>query len=233
MISQDLITVFLMGLAGSVHCVGMCGGIASLLGSQIKSSSKSATRLLGYHLLYNLGRLTSYTVAGMLIAGLGQWIALAGQSVGLPNISRLIIGLLTVFFGVYLLGWTVFLLPLEKAGSFLWQRIEPVARKFLPVQSPAQALVLGLLWGWLPCGMVYVALSWTVVVAEPLQGGLLMAAFGLGTLPAMMGIGMAGSWLMKILAKPSLRAILGSLVALYGLVLMAGFVMGTGSHLHH
>lgn len=233
MISQDLITVFLMGLAGSVHCVGMCGGIASLLGSQIKSSSKSATRLLGYHLLYNLGRLTSYTVAGMLIAGLGQWIALAGQSVGLPNISRLIIGLLTLLFGVYLLGWTVFLLPLERAGSFLWRRIEPVARKFLPVQSPAQALMLGLLWGWLPCGMVYVALSWTVVVAEPLQGGMLMAAFGLGTLPAMMGIGMAGPWLMKILAKPSLRAILGSFVALYGLALMAGFVMGTGSHLHH
>jgi len=233
MLSQDLITVFLMGLVGSVHCVGMCGGIASLLGSQLAPTKNSAIYLFAYHLLYNIGRLSSYIVAGILVAMISHWFALAGQGAGLPNISRLIIGLLTLFFGFYLLGWTVFLLPLEKLGSIVWQRIEPVARKLLPVQSPQQALYLGLLWGWLPCGMVYVALSWAIAAAEPIEGGLLMAAFGLGTLPAMLGIGVAGSYLVKFLARPSLRIVLGLLVLLYGLLLTVNFLMGTGSHFHH
>lgn len=233
MLNQDLLTVFLMGLLGSVHCVGMCGGIAGLLGSQLSPGKASVKHSFVYSLLYNLGRITSYMVAGVLIAGLGLITAHAGHSAGIPNVSRVIIGVLTLFFGLYLMGWTVFLSPLEKAGSLIWRCIEPTASKLLPVQTPAQALVLGLLWGWLPCGMVYVALSWSVTTAEPLRGGLLMAAFGIGTLPAMLAMGVTGTQLRKVLASQPLRTVIGILVMIYGLYLVAGFVMGTGSHSHH
>ncbi len=236
MISPDLITLFLMGLIGSVHCVGMCGGIASLLGGQIKNGNSQPRHILGFSLLYNTGRISSYTLAGILIAVLGQLTTIAGQQAGLPDISRLLIGLLTLFFGFYLMGWTFFLLPLEKMGSFLWRWIEPIARKLLPVRSWPQAFMLGSLWGWLPCGLVYVALSWSAVSADPVQGGLLMAAFGLGTLPAMLGMSLTGNRLGQLLARPGLRMGIGVLVILYGTwmlwVTVAG-KMGTGSHLNH
>ena len=233
MLSQDLITVFLLGLVGSVHCVGMCGGIASLLGGQIQTGKAQPRHILGFSLLYNTGRISSYILAGMVIAFLGQLTAVAGQNAGLPDISRLLIGLLTLFFGFYLLGWTVFLLPLEKVGSLLWRRIEPVARKLLPVRSWPQALMLGSLWGWLPCGLVYVALSWSAVSADPGQGGLLMAAFGLGTLPAMLGMSLMGNRLGQLLAQPGLRMGIGVLVILYGswiLWFLVAAKPGTGSH---
>lgn len=238
MLNQDLLTVFLMGLLGSVHCVGMCGGIASLLGGQVspgdmKNGQATIKQTIIYSLLYNIGRITSYVVAGILIAALGLVTAHAGQTVGIPDISRLVIGVLTIFFGFYLLGWTVFLSPLEKTGHLVWRYIEPFASKFLPVRSPAQALLLGLLWGWLPCGMVYVALSWSVVAAEPIQGGLLMAAFGLGTMPAMFAIGAAGVHIRKMLASQQLRTAIGIFVVFYGLYMAAGFFMGTASHSHH
>ncbi len=236
MLSQDLITVFLMGLVGSVHCVGMCGGIASLLGGQIQTGNTLPRHILGFSLLYNTGRISSYIVAGVLIAVLGQLTANAGQSAGLPDISRLLIGLLTLFFGFYLMGWTFFLLPLEKVGSFLWRRIEPITRKLLPVRSWPQAFLLGSLWGWLPCGLVYVALSWSAVSADPVQGGLLMAAFGLGTLPAMLGMSLTGNRLGQLLAQPNLRMGIGVLVILYGswmLWFVVAGKLGTGSHLEH
>jgi len=225
-----------MGLVGSVHCVGMCGGIASLLGGQIQTGNTQPRHILGFSLLYNTGRISSYTLAGILIAVLGQLTADAGQRAGLPDISRLLIGLLTLFFGFYLIGWTFFLLPLEKVGSFLWRRIEPITRKLLPVRSWPQAFMLGSLWGWLPCGLVYVALSWAAVSADPGQGGLLMAAFGLGTLPAMLGMSLTGNRLGQLLARPSLRTGMGVLVILYGswmLWFMVFQIMRTGSHLGH
>lgn len=233
MSAQDFITVFFMGLAGSVHCVGMCGGIATLLGSQIKTGDKQTVKLFSFHLLYNVGRLFSYIIAGALIAILGGWISIAGESFNLPDISRFLIGLLTLMFAAYLLGWTVFLLPMEKLGRLLWVFIEPIAQKFLPVRTPAQAFILGMLWGWLPCGMVYVALSWSATAAEPLEGGLLMAAFGLGTMPAMMGLGVAGTYFNKMLRNTFIKKSAGILVLAYGLYLIFVTVMGTGSHSHH
>ncbi len=236
MFSQDLITVFLMGLVGSVHCVGMCGGIASLLGGQIQPGNSQPRHILGFRLLYNTGRISSYILAGILIAVLGQLTAVAGQQAGLPDISRLVISSLTLFFGFYLIGWTFFLLPLEKVGSFLWRRIEPIARKLLPVRSWPQAFMLGSLWGWLPCGLVYVALSWAAASTDPVQGGLLMAAFGLGTLPAMLGMSLTGNRLGQLLARPGLRTGIGVLVIFYGswmLWFMVAEKLGTGSHLNH
>jgi len=230
---HDLATVFMMGLVGSVHCVVMCGGIAGLLGGQQVSGDKPSGHLFAFHLMYNTGRISSYVLAGILVALLGKGIAWAGQNAGLPDIRQQVIGVLTLFFGAYLLGWTVFLLPLENAGRYLWLRVEPVARRLLPVRTPAQAYVTGMLWGWLPCGMVYVALSWSAVSSSPMRGGLLMAAFGVGTLPAMLGMGLMGIRIRRMLANPSLRVMIGVLVLLYGFYQLTAVGVGTGSHSHH
>ena len=126
-------------------------------------------------------------------------------------------GLFMILLGLYLGGWWSLLARLERAGGVLWRRIEPLGRGLLPVRSARHALLLGLLWRWLPCGLVYSALVWTVASGGALQGGLLMLAFGLGTLPNLLLMGVAAAQLQRWVRRPATRAVAGGLVILFGL----------------
>jgi sulfite exporter TauE/SafE len=128
--------------------------------------------------------------------------------------------LFLVLMGLYLAGWWNALSRVERFGGLLWRRIEPLGRGLLPVRSVHQGFALGLLWGWLPCGLVYSALVWTVAAGGALQGASLMFAFGLGTLPNLLLMGVAAAQIQRWVRNPAIRAIAGALVILFGLMLL-------------
>jgi uncharacterized protein len=234
------------GLVGSVHCVGMCGTAATALLSRSPaalapahtdglasirvvfdgartSSAKAEPSLsssLRTSLAFNLGRLASYAAAGAILAGVTG--ALASQIVlndAMPlRISIYVIGqLFVIAIGCYVAGFTQFLAPLERAGSVIWRRVAPFTRRWSSPKNAGQAFLLGGLWGWIPCGMVYGALASAMSSGGAVAGAMVMFAFGLGTLPAMLMMGAIGPSLRRTLAGPNLRLVLGMIVAAVGI----------------
>lgn len=182
---SGFLALFLVGLLGGTHCVGMCGGIVGAL-------SMGGAPRLSLHLAYNAGRITSYAVAGGLVGALGgASLALAGQ-LPLRIALYLLANLMLIALGLYLMGLTRALAFSERLGQNLWRRIQPSTRRFLPAHSITQAFPLGLLWGWLPCGLVYSALATALTAGSASKGALLMLAFGLGTLPNLLLAGLRG-----------------------------------------
>ena len=187
--SHDLIAAFAVGFMGSLHCVGMCGGISSALSTAIQPMQGNPMwRQLSYQLLYSLGRISAYAVAGAVIglAGAGLHSQLPGHG---PSYLRMFAGIMMILLGLYISGWWKVLNQLERMGAKVWKRIAPFTRRFIPVDRPHKALALGFLWGWLPCGLVYSALTWSLGSGGAARGALLMLYFGLGTLPAMISVG--------------------------------------------
>lgn len=217
MIEMTYFAAFLVGLFGGVHCVGMCGGIVGALSFGLPEQVRGKfSALLPYLINYNLGRLFSYTVAGALLGGVG---ALASNMVALhqaQSVLQVIAGLFMIAMGLYLGGWWYGMSRLEKLGGKLWRFLEPYGRKLLPVRRPSQALVMGVIWGWLPCGLVYSALIWAVSAGSALKGGLLLLSFGLGTLPNLMAMGIFAGKLTAMLRRPGVMHLAGALVVLIG-----------------
>jgi len=212
-----LLTAFLIGVTGGVHCFGMCGGIvgALTLGLPPAPGHPLWTRL-PYLLAYNVGRIASYIVAGALAGGVGAWAAhlLAVHQAQLA--LQIFAGLFMILLGGYLAGWWLILNRVEQAGGVLWRRIEPLGRRLFPVRTPAQALGIGLVWGWLPCGLVYSVLVWAIAAGGAAQGALLLLSFGLGTLPALLAMGATAATLATFVRRPAVRAVAGGLVILFG-----------------
>ena len=208
---------FLVGLFGGVHCVGMCGGIVGALSFGLPEDLRgSPLRLLPYLLAYNLARILSYTVAGVMLGGIG-WLAanmLALHQAKL--VLQLLAGAFMLALGLYLGGWWFGLARVERLGARGWRWIEPLGRRLLPVKTPAQAFALGLVWGWLPCGLVYSVLIWAVSAGNPFQGGLLLLSFGLGTLPNLLAMGFVAGQLARTLRIAWVRQLAGGLVVLLG-----------------
>lgn len=207
----------LLGVFGSVHCVGMCGGIVGALTVALPADVQQRTRrLLPFVFAYNAGRILSYALAGALVGALGAAVG----SVALHsnfNIGHLLSAAFMIAVGLYIGGWWRGLRHLEALGARLWRRIEPFGRRFLPVQRPMQAFALGIVWGWLPCGLVYSALAFAIATADPWAGAARMLAFGAGTLPMLLVMGTAGRWLNTMLRRPRLRQVAGVLVMAMGL----------------
>lgn len=220
-VEVGLIGAFLVGLLGGVHCIGMCGGIVGALTLGLPEDKRAGWAQMPYQLAYNAGRIASYALAGALVGGLGMLLA------GLLPIylaQRFLQGLAALFMialGLYLAGWWMGLRRVEQAGGAIWRRLEPFGRRLLPVRSPAQALALGLIWGWLPCGLVYSVLIWSVSAGGVLQGAGLMLAFGLGTLPNLLLMGAAAAWLSGYVRRPAVRRAAGALVMGFGVYLLA------------
>lgn len=213
-----LLAAFLVGLLGGVHCVGMCGGIVAAL--SLGSRTPAGVTPWSLLLSYNLGRIASYSVAGALAGGAG-WFAARLLDVHQAQLwLQLLAAAFMIALGLYLAGWWQGLARVERAGAMLWRRIEPLGRRFMPVRSPGQALVLGGLWGWLPCGLVYSVLIWSLSAGGLVQGALLMAAFGLGTLPNLLLMGAMAARLGQWMRKPWVRALAGALVAGFGVLML-------------
>jgi sulfite exporter TauE/SafE len=222
MLEVGFLAAFLVGLFGGVHCVGMCGGIVGALSFGLPEQVRGRLRtLLPYLINYNLGRLLSYTVAGALVGGIG---ALASNLVALHQaqaVLQVVAGLFMVAMGLYLGGWWYGMSRLERLGGRMWRFIEPVGRRLLPVRTPGQAFVMGLVWGWLPCGLVYSVLIWAVAAGSMLDGALLLFSFGLGTLPNLMLMGFFAGKLTALLRRPGVMHLAGAVVVAIGLFYIA------------
>ncbi len=204
----SLLAAFLTGFLGGAHCVGMCGGIVTAMSFQGKEHQPAA-----FHLAYNGGRLGSYVLAGAL-AGLVGSAAFLSDSLlplqkGLYGLAQVVLILL----GLYLAGLNQSVLAIERLGGGLWRRVQPYLGRLLPIRTPGQALAAGAAWGWLPCGLVYSVLVSALASGGPVQGGLLMLAFGLGTLPNLLLMGWAAESLRRFTRNPWLRRLAGLVVA--------------------
>jgi sulfite exporter TauE/SafE len=200
MLTQS-IAAFMLALLGGLHCAGMCGGFIGALQVNRPASVPAARLAAGYH----LGRVTSYTLAGALVGLIGGQLYAADV---LPvQIGLLLLGsAMLLVIGASLLGRSAWLKRLEPGGLWVWKLVGPLARRVYPPRSFAQAGVAGLAWGWIPCGMVYAALPLALVVGGPLQGALVMLAFGLGTLPNLLLVDVA---VTRLSPQPVLRGIGG------------------------
>jgi sulfite exporter TauE/SafE len=210
----SLIGAVTAGLLGGVHCVGMCGGIVGAL-SIASPAAKPAARL-PMLLSYNSGRLISYGVAGGLFGALGQ-LSLPLQQVQLmQSVLAVVAGLMMLLLGLYIGGWSRLLRHVEAVGGYFWRRIEPLGRNLLPVRNPLQGLLLGILWGWLPCGLVYSMLIWALASGSALNGALLLLAFGVGTLPNLLATGLLANRFVSFVQQPRMRTVAGLMLIAFG-----------------
>jgi hypothetical protein len=211
-----LLSALILGLLGGGHCLGMCGGLMGALTLAIPAEQRAQRfQLL---LSYNLGRILSYATAGLLL-GMAGW-ALANSPAAM--LLRVVAALLLIAMGLYLAGWWSGLTRIEALGRGLWRHIQPLTRRFMPVDNLPKALVLGSLWGWLPCGLVYSTLLWAASQGDALDSAALMLAFGIGTLPVLLATGMAAERMTALLRKQGVRMAGGLLVILFGLWTLPG-----------
>ncbi|WP_456413259.1 sulfite exporter TauE/SafE family protein [Thiolapillus sp.] len=209
---------FLMGLFGALHCVGMCGSIMGVLTFSLPMETrKKPVRLIGYLGYYSLGRILSYSLAGAVAGGFGAGLLFQISPQYGHSILLLTATLLMIAVGLYLAGWFPAFARIEKAGAPIWKKLEPLGRKLLPVSSPLQAVLYGMIWGWLPCGLVYSALFIALGQGSMLQGGVFMLLFGLGTLPAIMATGIFADQILRFSRNPQMRMFAGILLILFAL----------------
>lgn len=209
-------SALVLGLLGGGHCLGMCGGLMGALTLAIPPAQRG--RRLRLLVAYNVGRVLSYTVAGLTL-GVAGWAVANSPAV---LVLRTVAALLLIAMGLYLAGWWSGLTRIEAMGRGLWRHIQPVASRLLPVSSLPRALLLGALWGWLPCGLVYSTLLWAASQGNALHSAALMAAFGLGTWPVLLATGLAAERVNRVLRRRSVRVAGGMLVVLFGLWTLPG-----------
>ncbi len=227
------LTALTIGFLGSTHCLGMCGGIVGALNAGLPEPRRRSTlRRALHHVTYNAGRITTYVVAGTLAGLIGAQAQRFSPNDILP-IGGLIAGPCMIALGLYLAGWWRAIAGLERIGHDLWQWIQPIGRRFLPVRNPLHAFGLGLVWGWLPCGLVYSALALAVISASPERGAWLMLGFGLGTLPMLLVIGKASEFLLKLVRSLVMRQCAGGLVILFGIYTIVSAAGDHHDHGHH
>ncbi len=228
-----LLSALAMGLFGSTHCVAMCGGVVGVLSggtvaleTSARASFARRTRLA---LAYNAGRIASYAIAGTVAGAFGALVDRVPFLHGAQLAMRLAAGLLMVGLGLYLAGlWRRFAL-IERLGVPVWKRVEPFARRLLPVRSLPSALALGALWGWMPCGLVYAALAVALGTSSPATGGAAMIAFGLGTLPMLLTMGALATRVVDAMRRPWIRQAAGAAILSFGLLHVAAASAQIGS----
>jgi len=207
----SLLAAFLVGFLGGAHCVGMCGGIVAAMSLQ-----GGVRQPFVFHLGYNLGRILSYTLAGALAGLIGSAAFLSDRLLPVQQGLYVLAQGVLILLGLYLAGLSRAVLVLERAGGALWSRLQPRLGRLLPIRSPAQALLAGGLWGWLPCGLTYSVLVSALASGGALQGAGLMFAFALGTLPNLLAMAWTADRLRAIAADRRIRRIAGLTVALFG-----------------
>jgi len=198
--------MLVLGIVSGVHCVGMCGGfVAAFAGRRVIPIKNGDSHHFSRLALFNAGRITSYSIAGAFAGALGGVLtSLAGAQQALFVVANVLL----IAIGLHLAGASRLLAPLESLGAPLWRRLQPLAAKAMS----GGAFTAGVLWGWLPCGLVYGALAVAAFAGNALQGAAAMAAYGLGTLPWLMGAGLAFGWLHKKVV----RAVAGTTVLAFG-----------------
>ncbi len=223
-----LLAAALAGLLGSTHCVGMCGGVA------LSSSQPGPSPQWRRALAFNGGRIASYILAGALAGGIASRVgAVLPAAAPWGSILRIATGLLMVGIGLQIaIGWTG-LRRLERLGVPVWRCLGPMAARLDPRRSALHSLAFGALWGWIPCGLVYSALLAALISGEASAAAAIMLAFGLGTAPALLSLGLVGDRLRPLMRKAGWRRSSGALVIGLGLWTVAGAWVMAGSHQGH
>jgi uncharacterized protein len=236
-----LLSALLVGLAGGVHCIGMCGGIVGALSAGAGAGEGAPLRL---HLAYSAGRISAYALAGALAGAAGGALGWAGQvSLGwrgntlAQSTFMLVASAMLIVLGLYLSGLAPAVRRIEGLGAGLWRRLQPHTRALLPANTVPRALALGGVWGFLPCGLVYALLATALATGSPLGGALVMIAFGLGTLPSLLAMGIWLARYRRAVRAPAARLAAGLAVCAFGVYGIALFVhaqfTGTDPHAHH
>lgn len=197
--TTSYLVAFIMGLVSSLHCIGMCGSIIGTLTLSLSPEIRHKKSLLfPFVFNYNFGRIVSYSIAGAL-AGIIQSIATMqmGEIHG-HRLLQILSATIMAGSGLYIAGWFPRFAYIEKAGMHFWKKIEPFGRKLIPVKTRTQAYLFGMVWGWLPCGLVYTALALSATAGDVGKSALTMLSFGLGTLPAVMGVGIMTGILTRL-----------------------------------
>lgn len=208
-------SAFVIGLLGSTHCLGMCGGISASLSMALPVGRGFRLRQSLMLLAFNFGRIGSYTLIAASIAVLSTGAASQWTLAGM--VLRTIAGLLLIFMGLSMGQWWQGIRYVEKIGAPVWQKLSPLTRRLMPIHHPAQALALGALWGWLPCGLVYSTLGWAALQPTVPSAALTMFFFGLGTLPSMLATGYAANWVRGLQKHQAVRKASGALLILFGI----------------
>lgn len=206
------LSALLIGLAGGVHCVGMCGGI---VGAFSYATPKNAN-LLPYTFAYNFGRIFSYTIAGYVTGWLGHIFASQVQQ-GIV-ILQFVSGVFLFLLAFYISGWWQGLAKIEKLGSTIWKHIQPFSKRLIPFKNPLYALPYGVIWGWLPCGLVYSVLTWSLASGSGNSGAQIMLGFGLGTLPVMLLMAMGFSKIQQTVQHPKVRFLMSFLLIIFACI---------------
>ncbi|MGY0637759.1 MAG: sulfite exporter TauE/SafE family protein [Paraglaciecola chathamensis] len=202
MTNLNITAAFLIGLAGSVHCFGMCGGVVSAFHFAVPKGAKQWP----YVFTYNLGRIASYALLGALTGYLGSMVERAEIVQSIP-ILHTISALFLIAMACYVGNWWRGLHYLERAGAKLWRYVRPLSKSLLPFKHPLYALPYGIIWGWLPCGLVYSTLTWSLASGSAINGALVMLFFGLGTLPALIVMAAGVESMKTLLTNPKTRQI--------------------------
>lgn len=234
----SLFPMFMVGLLGSVHCAGMCGGIVGAF-SLASAPMRGAPVLVAARrpavglepalraLAYNTGRIGSYVAAGALAGGLAGGLRTMAGAAPLQAAGYWLANLMLVALGLYLMDVWRGLAHVEAAGRFIWRRIQPLTKQLLPLDSPLKMLALGSLWGWLPCGMVYSVLLTAMFSGSAVSGASVMLAFGLGTLPMLLAMGMLGARLRGWIQRRPVRLASGFVVLGFGVLGLVRAAAGT------
>ena len=210
---------FLLGLAASGHCLVMCGGITAALGMAASKNAEGRTRP-AILLTYQAGRIVSYSLAGLLLAGvLGGLVSL----LDIESVRRTLRALsaLALLAGA-LVAFGFLRDPGAGVGRRLWPRLAPIGRRLLPVKTLPRGFAFGMVWGWMPCGFVYSVLLIATLQLDAARGALTMAAFGLGTAPALLLAASGAQRLHGFASRPTARRVAGSVLLLSALLTFAG-----------
>ncbi len=208
----DWLGAIVIGAFGAGHCLGMCGGISSLIAMNNRTQHQ-----LPITIAYNLGRLSSYMVVGALVGGTFATIISLSGATQILNGLRVVAALFLIALALYIGRWWNGLLKVEALGKHLWKFLSPLTHRLLPIYSFQRGYIVGLVWGWLPCGLVYSMLSWSAVSGSALNGALIMLCFGIGTLPSMILIGQSAHRLKNWQNNLIFRQLAAISILLYGI----------------
>lgn len=226
------LSALIVGVLGGVHCIGMCGGIAGVLSMGLDKDA-GKVRLFAMQLFYNLGRISSYIIAGIFFGLLGEAVLRGSGSHVVHQYLQTFSGVFMILLGLYLSGWWRVLTRVEQVGGLLWKRIEPFARSLIPIRKLHNAYAVGMVWGWLPCGLVYSMLGLSLASGSGMEGGLIMLSFGLGTLPNLIAFGLLAASLRNFVRRPVVRYAAGLLVIGFGVWLIWQVWLPADPHVHH
>jgi uncharacterized protein len=218
----------LSGVLGGVHCAAMCGGIATTLLSGATLSNGTSERrettpaaLWLQALQPNLGRVLGYALAGAIAGGVGHGLVAVVQHPGFALALRVGVGAVLMLIAFRLLNPRGRFNPLARPAQALWQHLRPLQRRLLPADTALKRIGVGMLWGWLPCGLSATMLAAAWLQASALNGALTMTAFGLGTLLVMLPLTWSGARLGQRFQRGGMRAAAGALLMAAGLLTIA------------